>query len=96
MELGQNRAAQIHADNSLDSCIASHWGTDGLKPYMRYSLAGGYQSNTENWYGSDYCITASDGYRPIASVTTEIRRAMQEWMESPATETTYLIRSSGR
>ena len=81
--LGENGAAQIHADNSLAECIASHWGTDGLKPYMRYSLSGGYQSNAENWYGSDYCLTASDGYRAITSVSTEVRRAMQEWMDSP-------------
>ena len=83
VELGVNRAAQIHAENSLENCMAAHWGADGLKPYMRYSLAGGNQSNAENWYGSDYCITASDGYREITDVSSEIRRAMQEWMESP-------------
>ena len=60
--LGDNFAAQLHAENSLANCFSSHWGLDGLKPYMRYSLAGGYQSNGENWYGSDYCIRASDRY----------------------------------
>lgn len=83
VELGENRAAQIHAENSLRDCTASHWGIDGLKPYMRYSLAGGYQSNAENWYGSDYCITEADGYRAIETVSMEIGRAMQGWMESP-------------
>ena len=50
---------------------------------MRYSLAGGYQSNGENGSGSDYCIKASDGYRAIANIETEIRQAMEGWMDSP-------------
>ena len=40
--LGDNVAAQVHAEASLKYCFSSHWGIDGLKPYMRYSLAGGY------------------------------------------------------
>ena len=81
--LGINNAAQLHAESSLSDCVSSHWGTDGLKPYMRYSLAGGYQSNGENGHGSDYCIRASDRYRPISSIQAEIREAMAGWMESP-------------
>ena len=81
--LGDNTAAQLHAESSLDNCVGSHWGIDGLKPYMRYSIVGGYQSNGENWSGSDYCITASDGYRAIVSIDEEIRDAMVGWMNSP-------------
>ena len=81
--LGDNIAAQLHAEAALENCFASHWGIDGLKPYMRYSLAGGYQSNGENGSGSDYCIKASDGYRAIQSINTEIREAMEGWMGSP-------------
>ncbi len=80
--LGNNIAAQFHAEAALENCFASHWGIDGLKPYMRYSLAGGYQSNGENGSGSDYCIKASDGYRAIQSINTEIRQAMEGWMDS--------------
>ena len=75
VELGYNAAAQIHAEAAIEGCFGSHWGLDGLKPYMRYSLAGGYQSNAENWSGNtytvtqgsrgwsglDYCLTNSDG-----------------------------------
>ena len=50
---------------------------------MRYSLAGGYQSNGENWLGSDYCITSRDGYRANQTIEQEIREAMQSWMDSP-------------
>ena len=81
--LGDNVAAQLHAESSLENCFSGHWGVDGLKPYMRYSLAGGYQSNGENGSGLDYCIRAADRYRPIASMDQEIREAIQSWMDSP-------------
>ena len=80
--LGTNNAAQLHADASLEHCFSSHWGIDGLKPYMRYTLAGGYQSNRENVLGSDYCVKASDGYRAITSISQEIRDALNSWMNS--------------
>ena len=81
--LGNNIAAQLHAESALANCFSGHWGLDGLKPYMRYSLAGGYQSNGENGHGSDYCIKASDRYRPISSIQAEVREAMAGWMDSP-------------
>ena len=81
--LGDNIAAQLHAEASIENCFSSHWGVDGLKPYMRYTLAGGYQSNGENGHGNDYCITESDRYRPIANIEQEIREAMEGWMDSP-------------
>ena len=80
--LGNNIAAQLHAESALENCFSAHWGIDGLKPYMRYSLAGAYQSNGENGSGSDYCITASDGFRAIGSIEQEIREAMDGWMNS--------------
>lgn len=81
--MGENIAAQLHAESALANCFSSHWGVDGLKPYMRYSLAGGYQSNGENWYGLDYCIKASDGYRALGSIESEIRQMMEVLMNSP-------------
>ena len=80
--LGDNNAAQLHAESSLANCFVSHWGVDGLKPYMRYGLAGGHQSNGENALGTDYCITATDGYRAIGSIKEEIRDGMELWMDS--------------
>ena len=87
--LGDNVVAQLHTESSLENCFSSHWGVDGLKPYMRYSLAGGYQSNGENGSGSDYCITESsrspqgNRYRPIEDPRQEVRDAMERWMDSP-------------
>ena len=83
MTMGNNVAAQLHAEISLASCTGGHWGVDGLKPYMRYSLAGGYQSNGENGSGLDYCITASDGYRGLYSIESEIQETMYGLMNSP-------------
>ena len=83
VRLGTNRAAQIHADASLRHCFSSHWGIDGLKPYMRYSLAGGYQSNGENGSGRDYCVVSSDGYATLGSLSSEVARTMKGWMQSP-------------
>ena len=82
--LGDNFAAQFHAEFAIEHCFSSHWGIDGLKPYMRYSLAGGYQSNGENVHGLGYCIKASDGYRPVGDVKLDILDAMEGWMDSPS------------
>ena len=83
VELGTNIAAQLHAEASLAGCFSSHWGMDGLKLYMRYSLAGGYQPNGENGSGSDYCIKASDGYAQNRSTNEELDQAMEGLMRSP-------------
>ena len=63
--LGDNPAAQIHAEASLAACISSHWSLDGLTPDMRYNLAGGYQANQENVLADNYCYSKDDGYAPI-------------------------------
>ena len=73
LHLGSNVAAQTHAEAMLDGCFVSHWGLDGLKPYMRYSLAGGSSANTENVAG--FCGANAD---PEASVSDAMRRAMSD------------------
>ena len=82
VKLGENTAAQDHADNMLENCFSGHWGVDGIKPYMRYSLAGGYQNNAENVSGRDYCIKSWENYletQPNKRVTV----AMSGLMSSP-------------
>ncbi len=83
LELGENGAAQLHAESALANCFGSHWGIDGLKPYMRYSLAGGYQTNSENFYGTDYCITDADDLLALPDIDDVIRDRMAGWLESP-------------
>ena len=46
--LGYNQAAQQHADSMLYYGYFSHFDTQGLKPYMRYSLLGGRGGDFEN------------------------------------------------
>lgn len=53
--LGNNPAAQEHAEDMFNNYFLSHWGTDGLKPYMRFTLGGGVNYEEENsaysgWY----------------------------------------------
>ena len=79
---GDNPAAQTHADSMLDGCFSSHWGLDGLKPHMRYSLAGGYQSSAENVSGLSYCIKPWENYVGT-SLERDIREAMEGFMQSP-------------
>ena len=85
VSLGDNNAAQIHVENSISDCVSGHWGTDGLGPPMRYSLAGSYQSNGENASGYNYCLTDEDrpSYRPIQSVQSELRDHMNGYLGSP-------------
>ena len=94
--LGNNEAAQIHAEASLSGCFSSHWGSDGLKPYMRYSLAGGYQYNSENASGNSYCIRPSDGLFRTLSIEEEIDQTMQGLMDSPGHRTSILDRWNRR
>ena len=46
--LSNVNSAQIHADNMLNHSFFSHWDLNGYKPYMRYTLAGGQGSVSEN------------------------------------------------
>ncbi len=81
--LGNNIAAQLHAESALENCFISHWGIDGLKPHMRYTLAGGHQSNAENGIGRKSCIKSASGYGAITSIKQRIRGAVQDLMASP-------------
>jgi uncharacterized protein YkwD len=51
-------SAQQHAEDMLENSYFSHWDTNGFKPYMRYTVAGGQGSVSENvaWikFGSYY------------------------------------------
>ena len=43
-----SRVATAHAIDMATGNFVSHWGTDGRKPYHRYSLAGGIHATQEN------------------------------------------------
>ena len=52
MVLGDNVAAQKHAESMLEHGFSGHWGIDGLTPPMRYTIAGGINYMKENASGS--------------------------------------------
>lgn len=52
VRLGSNQAAQAHAEDSVRyGYLAGHWTSDGLKPYMLYTQAGGVGVIAENAAG---------------------------------------------
>jgi len=59
---------QIHAENLLELGCLSHWDAEGMKPYMRYSIAGGMGAVGENcaWMKSTGYV---DPYEAIEKLT---------------------------
>jgi uncharacterized protein YkwD len=72
--LAYNAAAQKHAQDIFDNYYLAHWGTDGLKPYMRFTDEGGLNYEQENsaysgWYNK---TENAANYQPLV-VKTEIK-----------------------
>ena len=77
--LGVNGAAQQHAEDMLAHAYISHWDSEGLKPYMRYTQFGGEDYEAENVYRSCYVI----GSETRRDLQRELTDAEQGFMESP-------------
>ena len=88
--MGSNDVAQIQAESLLRDCVFSHWGTDGLKPYQRYSLAGGYQTNGENALTFNECGLADTLLGWNAEPMEMVTDAVEGWLESPGHRETML------
>ena len=88
--MGTSRAAQVHAENSLSGCVSSHWGLDGTKPYMRYTLAGGYHNSNETAYGLDVCLNAGSGYAATGDINGWMPKALDSFMGSTGHRRTIL------
>jgi len=80
--LGDNPAAQEHAEEMLANGYLSHWGMGGMKPYMRYTLAGGVNYEGENASG---VITSSwlDVFARAIFPEEQLQETQQGFMESP-------------
>jgi hypothetical protein len=79
--LGNNTAAQQHAEEMLLHGYICHWGMDGLKPYMRYTLAGGFNYESENASGPA-ALEAGVRYRE-QSPQQSLKEAQEGLMDSP-------------
>jgi hypothetical protein len=61
--LGDNAAAQRHAEDMFNEFYLAHWDTAGMKPYMRYTMAGGVNYEAENSAYSGWYDKADDPNR---------------------------------
>ncbi|MFC1931490.1 CAP domain-containing protein [Chloroflexota bacterium] len=81
--LGNNTAAQRHAEERLAYRYGSHWGIDGLKPYMRYTLVGGENYEAENGFMTEtYWIGGKDPSFRI-DPKEKLKEAQEGLMTSP-------------
>ena len=60
LAIGANGAAQQHAEDMMRLNFRSHWGTDGLTPYMRYTRGGGLNRELENISGPELLTDETD------------------------------------
>lgn len=88
--LGDMLVAQRQAEGLLRDCVLSHWGTDGLKPYMRYSLAGGYRVNGENVLTHGECGVRGGWIARHGDPLDEAAAAVRGFMASPGHRETIL------
>ena len=58
--LAPTQSGQQHSQDMLENNYFSHWDTQGMKPYMRYTLLSGTQSVDENiatnWSSESSCL----------------------------------------
>ena len=80
VSLNPRLAAQQHAYSMLINGYLSHWDTQGLKPYMRYTIAGGNEYVAENVA----FIRATGNYRTTAAVEDAIKRLEYEMVYNDA------------
>ena len=83
VQLGQNPAAQMHAEQALRNCAISHWDQWGMKPNQRYTLTGGSGTGDENALGRTYCAGPEDGGPHQGITRGDIYDAVKKWLESP-------------
>ena len=82
VSLGDNAAAQAHSEEMLRNGYSSHWGLDGLAPYMRWTIAGGVNYSAENISAPAFPQTPGVSYNSIVS-QQELKRAQEGLMDSP-------------
>jgi Cysteine-rich secretory protein family len=64
--------AQKHAIEMAENDFMSHWDLAGLKPYHRYSFAGGTDATGENDASADYSKPIESDEMPFAAVRMHI------------------------
>ena len=95
--LGVNDAAQLHAEDSLEGCYSSHWGSDGLKPYMRYSAwPGGTSQTVKTAVDWTTALRRGTGTRRSLVSKPRLGRPWQAGWAALGIAATYWRRTTGR
>lgn len=79
--LGDNVAAQKHAEDLLAKGYLSHWGVDGMKPYMRFTLEGGFNYSAENISGPNTLIDEKSQFEK-RDIKAGLEKAQKGFMSS--------------
>jgi len=79
VKLSSNQAAQIHAQDVFDNQNISHWMSNGEKPYMTYTNAGGTGSVSQN-----VAIAYCSGFGCSMNPTEKIDEAQYSMMYDDA------------
>ena len=81
--LGNNSAAQRHAEDMLRHNYISHWDTVGLTPYMRYTLAGGeaYEAENAAWEygGKSAAESLKEAQKALMNSPGHQRNILNKW-----------------
>ncbi len=89
--LGQNPAAQSHAEAGLAGCLgSSHWNLEGLTPHMRYALTGGQQAIAENVNATWHCLAGVEDPPVLGGIRRHIPNIMTSLLDSPGHRRTIL------
>ena len=85
--LAENPIPQQQAQSALENCLFSNWGLDGLKPYMRMSIDGGYQANGEVVAAYGTCSPSetarwADGDSVVFDVIARWRTSTLDWQNN--------------
>ncbi len=72
----------MQADAALEHCLLSNWSLGGLKPYMRNSLAGRYQRNSETVAAHGSCSSPGTGAQSEDEALTD--DAAGQWNDGEA------------
>jgi hypothetical protein len=65
VQLSRNPAAQVQAENILKARHIGHWTTDGMKPYMLYSIYNGSGGMSQNVAAESNYVGPINPYRAI-------------------------------
>ena len=79
VKLSDNEAAQVHAEDILETNVLSHWMSNGMKPYMVYTQYGGLGNVGQNaaWAGYTDSQTAGCNTPWIICDVTDVKEAIK-------------------